>query len=76
VTEDEAGNALPAFITAPVRTPVIADDEPMEAAAAPAVAAEDEAGRFPLRQRRRRAPRARAEGDAEAPVPTGEPAAE
>jgi hypothetical protein len=55
---------------------VIADDEPMEAAAAPAVAAEDEAGRFPLRQRRRRAPRARAEGDAEAPVPTGEPAAE
>jgi hypothetical protein len=74
-TEDEAGNALPAFITAPVRTPVIAEDEPMQAAPAPAAAAEDEAGRFPLRQRRRRAPR-RAEGDAEAPVPTGEPAAE
>ncbi len=72
--EDDAGSALPAFITAPVRAVAPADEEPQASpVTAPVAEGDEETGRFPLRQRRRRAPR-RAEG--EAPVPTGEPAAE
>lgn len=70
---EEPATGLPAFITAPVRTPVA--EEPVEAAPAPA-ADGDEAGRFPLRQRRRRTPRARTEDGGDMPatgdVPVGE----
>jgi hypothetical protein len=60
--EGEPVNGLPAFITAPVRIPPVTSDESVEttmesvpdAVPVPAVEASEEAGRFPLRPRRRR----------------------
>ncbi len=60
--EGEPVNGLPAFITAPVRLTPVTPDEPVETttesaaaeAPVPAVEANEETGRFPLRPRRRR----------------------